>query len=127
MSMPYSAAVMHYFRQRERAGSMELNTDSVGVGQSGSISNGEVVVMQVAVDPEDNVSCVRFQVQGSVVTMAACAFAAEWLEGRSRKQAQALTAALISETLSLPRTKKHCALLVEDAVHFAMDPKKEEE
>ena len=65
---------------------------------------------------DGKVAKMRYKVRGCPYTIATFSFIAEWCEGRTVAEVQALTRASLIQTLSLPSTKAHCAAFAEDTL-----------
>ncbi len=77
---------------------------------------GDVLQLSVRVDHERVVEA-RFKAQGCPPTIACGSLVAEWLEGRSLKEASGLNAARLEQELGgLPAASRHAAALAVDAV-----------
>ena len=109
----YSAQVMEHFQRPRNAGTLENATAQV------ELTNpvcGDV--LRVAVRVESGlVAAARFKASGCVPAIACGSWLAEWMQGRTVEELQALTDKDIAEALGgLPPASRHAAQLAVDVV-----------
>ncbi|HYF98447.1 MAG TPA: iron-sulfur cluster assembly scaffold protein [Coxiellaceae bacterium] len=121
--MNYSAQVLHYFEQTQHAGSLAAGPN-IGVGEAASSSTPDVIKFFIQLEDE-HVKIMRFQANGSVLTIACAEFLAEWCEQKSLKELGELKVEVICDALDLPAIKIHTALLAIQALRNALGEKNE--
>lgn len=112
----YSDECLEHYYHPKHCGSLDSNTANVGSAQVGSVSNGEVVRLQIAVAEDGKIAHACFKAQGSCATIAAASFVCDWLQGKALEDVKNLSVEVIVSALELPSVKIHCALLALDAV-----------
>ncbi len=115
--MKYSDEVLRRVRELQRVGS--LDGEHVGTGEVGTLDEGTVVRIQVRTDG-DRITEARFKVFGCSAAIASASLVAEWLEGASRDEAEALTAERVVRRLELAPERRHVAGLVVQAARQAV-------
>ncbi len=125
----HGAQMLDHFRHPRHVGAFDGVQQSsvqgseparVYCGQAGAVQEGGLVQIQLLGTAAGRVCEARFKAYGGPETIAAASWASEWLTGKSRQQAAALSGEMISSALQLPAAKVYCALLVEDAAHAAL-------
>lgn len=120
--MAYSEKIVEYSGNPRNVGSLDRNDPTVGTGLVGSPRSGEVIKLQIKVDPETGVIAqARFRTFGSDPAIAAASLATEWLGGKTPEAALAITNGAIARELSLPPVKIHCSILAQDAIKAAVN------
>jgi len=119
--MPYSDKVMDHFTNPRNVGSLDKNAPDVGTGIVGAPECGDVMKLQIKVDPDGRIVDAKFKTFGCGSAIAASSLATEWLKGRRVEQAGELKNSDIANELSLPPVKIHCSVLAEDAVKAAIE------
>jgi len=93
----------------------------VGTGMVGAPECGDVMKLQVQVNPETGViEDAKFKTFGCGSAIASSSLATEWLKGKTVDQALAIKNTDIVNELSLPPVKIHCSVLAEDAIKAAI-------
>jgi NifU-like protein involved in Fe-S cluster formation len=116
--MRYSDEVLKRVREPQRVGALPAGVD-VGTGVSGTLEEGTVTRIDVRVGGNRIVEA-RFKVFGCSAAIASASLVAEWLEGASLDDAQALTAERVAETLRLAHEREHVARRAIEAAHLAV-------
>jgi len=91
----------------------------VGTGVAGTLQEGTVTRIDVRVTG-GRVVAARFKVFGCSAAIASASLVAEWLEGASLAEAQALTAERVVEALQLAHEREHVARRAVAAAHDAI-------
>ncbi len=86
----------------------------------GNPYHGDVIKLQIQVDPQGLIVATRFKAYGGAGTIAAGSWVAEWLEGQPLTAAGALSNHAIAAALALPPERIHCAVLAEAALQAAL-------
>ena len=114
--MAYSDKVIDHYEHPRNVGSLPKNDTNVGTGLVGAPECGDVMKLQVQINPETGViDDAKFKTFGCGSAIASSSLATEWLKGKTVDQA-------------LPPVKIHCSVLAEDAIKAAIaDYKKKRE
>ena len=119
--MAYSEKVVDHFQNPKNIGSLDKNDPSVGSALVGAPECGDVMKLQIQVDPESKeIVDAKFKTFGCGSAIASSSLATEWVKGRTLDEAFAVTNTEIVEELSLPPVKIHCSVLAEDAIKAAI-------
>jgi NifU-like protein involved in Fe-S cluster formation len=116
--MRYSDEVVRRVREPQRVGTLPAGVD-VGSGVSGTLEEGAVTRIDVRVGGNRVVEA-RFKVFGCSAAIASASLVAEWLEGASLDEAQALTAEGVAEQLQLAHEREHVARRAIEAARQAL-------
>lgn len=119
--MQYGEKVIDHFTNPRNVGSMDKSANDVGTGIVGAPECGDVLKLQIQVDPQGNIVDAKFKTFGCGSAIAASSLATEWLKGRSVEQATEIRNTDIATELSLPPVKLHCSVLAEDAIKAAIE------
>jgi len=120
--MAYSDKVLDHYNNPRNAGSLDRDDPNVGTGMVGAPECGDVMKLQLKVNPESGViEEARFKTFGCGSAIASSSLATEWLKGRTIEQALAIRNTNIVSELSLPPVKIHCSVLAEDAIRAAIN------
>jgi nitrogen fixation protein NifU and related proteins len=116
--MDYSAKVMDHFSNPRNMGSIE-NSD--GIGEVGNAKCGDIMKIYLKIEG-DRVADVKFQTFGCGAAVASSSMATELIKGRTLEEAWKLSNKAVAEALDgLPPIKMHCSMLVEEAIHEAIN------
>src|SRR3979411_183377 len=119
--MAYSNKVLDHYNHPRNVGSMDKNDPNVGTGMVGAPECGDVMKLQVKVNPETGViEDAKFKTSGCGSPTATPSRAREWLRGKTVDQALEIKNTDIVNELSLPPVKIHCSVLAEDAIKAAI-------
>jgi nitrogen fixation protein NifU and related proteins len=119
--MAYSEKVVDHYENPRNVGSFEKGDDSVGTGMVGAPACGDVMKLQIKVNPVTGViEDARFKTYGCGSAIASSSLVTEWVKGKTLDQAAALKNSEIAEELALPPVKIHCSILAEDAIKAAV-------
>jgi len=119
--MAYSNKVLDHYNNPRNVGSMDRNDPNVGTGMVGAPECGDVMKLQVKVNPETGViEDAKFKTFGCGSAIASSSLATEWIKGRKVEEALAIKNTDIVRELSLPPVKIHCSVLAEDAIKAAI-------
>jgi Fe-S cluster assembly scaffold IscU len=120
--MAYSDKVLDHYSNPRNVGSMDKNSTEVGTGLVGAPECGDVMKLQIKVNPQTNViEDAKFKTFGCGSAIASSSLATEWLRGKTVDEALAIKNTDIVNELSLPPVKIHCSVLAEDAIKAAID------
>lgn len=119
--MSYSEKVLDHADNPRNVGTLDKSDPNVGTGLVGAPACGDVMRLQIKVDPETNtIIDAKFKTFGCGSAIAASSLATEWIKGKSIEEAEALQNSAIVEELNLPPVKIHCSVLAEDAIKSAI-------
>jgi nitrogen fixation NifU-like protein len=127
--MAYSNKVIDHYENPRNVGSLPKNDATVGTGLVGAPECGDVMKLQVRVNPDTGViDDAKFKTFGCGSAIASSSLATEWLKGRTVDEALAIKNTDIVAELALPPVKIHCSVLAEDAIKAAIaDYKKKQD
>jgi len=127
--MAYSNKVIDHYENPRNVGSLPKEDPNVGTGLVGAPECGDVMKLQVKVNPETGViDDAKFKTFGCGSAIASSSLATEWLKGKTVDEALAIKNTQIVEELALPPVKIHCSVLAEDAIKAAIgDYKKKQQ
>jgi len=119
--MAYSEKVIDHYNEARNVGSLDKSDANVGTGLVGAPECGDVMKLQIQVNPETNeIVDAKFKTFGCGSAIASSSLATEWVKGKSIDQAMSIQNTEIVEELSLPPVKIHCSVLAEDAIKAAI-------
>ena len=119
--MAYSEKVIDHYSEPRNVGSLDKSDTNVGTGLVGAPECGDVMKLQIQVNPETNeIVDAKFKTFGCGSAIASSSLATEWVKGKSIDQAISIQNTEIVEELSLPPVKIHCSVLAEDAIKAAI-------
>ena len=126
--MAYSNKVIDHYENPRNVGSLPKEDPNVGTGLVGAPECGDVMKLQVKVNPETGViDDAKFKTFGCGSAIASSSLATEWLKGKTVEQALAIKNTDIVNELSLPPVKIHCSVLAEDAIKAAINDYKKKQ
>src|SRR5260370_10907985 len=127
--MSYSDKVLDHYSNPRNVGSMDKSSTEVGTGLVGAPECGDVMKLQIKVNPETNIiEDAKFKTFGCGSAIASSSLAPEWVKGKTVDEALQIKNTDILRELSLPPVKIHCSVLAEDAIKAAIvDWKKKRE
>ena len=119
--MAYSNKVLDHYNNPRNVGSFDKADVNVGTGIVGAPECGDVMKLQIKVDPQTGrIEDAKFKTFGCGSAIASSSLATEWLRGKTIDEALAIKNTAIVEELSLPPVKVHCSVLAEDAIKAAI-------
>ena len=119
--MAYSEKVVDHYEHPRNVGSFEKDDDEVGTGMVGAPASGDVMKLQIKVNPVTGViEDARFKTYGCGSAIASSSLVTEWVKGKTLDQAASIKNSEIAEELALPPVKIHCSILAEDAIKAAV-------
>ncbi|MCL4162180.1 UNVERIFIED_CONTAM: hypothetical protein GTU68_015192 [Idotea baltica] len=120
--MAYSEKVIQHYENPSNVGSFAKDEANVGTGLVGAPSCGDVMRLQIKVNPEtDIIEDAKFKTFGCLSAIAASSLATEKLKGKNISEASQIKNSEIAKELSLPPVKIHCSVLAEDAIKKAVE------
>jgi len=119
--MPYSDKVLDHYNKPRNVGSFDVKSLNVGTGLVGAPECGDVMKLQILVNPDTGViEDAKFKTFGCGSAIASSSLATEWLKGKTVDEAMGIKNTAIVEELALPPVKVHCSVLAEDAIKAAI-------
>lgn len=119
--MAYGEKVLDHYEHPRNVGSLDKNADNVGTGIVGAPECGDVMKLQIQVDPATGkITDAKFKTFGCGSAIASSSLATEWVKGKTVDEALAIKNTEIVQELSLPPVKIHCSVLAEDAIKSAI-------
>jgi nitrogen fixation protein NifU and related proteins len=120
--MAYSEKVIEHYSHPRNVGTLDKSQNNVGTGLVGAPECGDVMRLQIQVNPETGmIEDAKFKTFGCGSAIASSSLATEWLKGKSIEEAMTIDNMDIVEELALPPVKIHCSVLAEDAIHAAIN------
>ncbi|MBL0720729.1 Fe-S cluster assembly scaffold IscU [Piscinibacter sp. Jin2] len=120
--MAYSDKVIDHYENPRNVGSFAKGDEDVGTGMVGAPACGDVMKLQIRVNPETGlIEDAKFKTYGCGSAIASSSLVTEWVKGKSLDEALSIKNTHIAEELALPPVKIHCSILAEDAIKAAVD------
>jgi len=120
--MAYSEKVVEHYENPRNVGSFAKGDEDVGTGMVGAPACGDVMKLQIKVNPSTGViEDARFKTYGCGSAIASSSLVTEWVKGKTLDQAASIKNSQIAEELALPPVKIHCSILAEDAIKAAVE------
>jgi nitrogen fixation NifU-like protein len=119
--MAYSDKVIDHYENPRNVGGFDGADAAVGTGMVGAPACGDVMKLQIRVNPQTGViEDARFKTYGCGSAIASSSLVTEWVKGKTLEQALTIKNTAIAEELALPPVKIHCSILAEDAIKAAV-------
>jgi len=120
--MAYSEKVVEHYENPRNVGSFDKGDDTVGTGMVGAPACGDVMKLQIKVNPVTGlIEDAKFKTYGCGSAIASSSLVTEWVKGKSLDEALTIKNTQIAEELALPPVKIHCSILAEDAIKAAVN------
>ncbi|MBZ5522017.1 MAG: Fe-S cluster assembly scaffold IscU [Acidobacteriia bacterium] len=120
--MAYSNKVLDHYTNPRNVGTLDKSSTDVGTGLVGAPECGDVMRLQIKVNPETHViEDAKFKTFGCGSAIASSSLATEWIQGRTVDDALKISNTDIVKELALPPVKIHCSVLAEDAIRAAIN------
>ena len=119
--MAYSSKVIDHYENPRNVGAFDKNDEAVGTGMVGAPACGDVMKLQIKVNPATGlIEDAKFKTYGCGSAIASSSLVTEWVKGKSLDEALTIKNTHIAEELALPPVKIHCSILAEDAIKAAV-------
>mgnify|MGYP003114767638 FL=1 len=119
--MAYSKQLIDHYENPRNVGSMDKEDPNVGTGLVGAPACGDVMKLQIKVDPETKtITDAKFKTFGCGSAIASSSLITEMVKGKNTDEATKIRNTDIATTLALPPVKIHCSVLAEDAIKAAI-------
>jgi len=103
----YHERVLDHYSKPRNVGSMDKNASDVGTGLVGAPACGDVMKLQIKVDPNTNtISDVKFKTFGCGSAIASSSYLTELVRGMTLDQASKVKNTEIAKELCLPPVKR---------------------
>ncbi|MBK8173124.1 MAG: Fe-S cluster assembly scaffold IscU [Sandaracinaceae bacterium] len=120
--MAYSTKVIEHYENPRNVGTLDKEDENVGTGLVGAPACGDVMRLQLKINPETEVvEDAKFKTFGCGSAIASSSLVTEWVKGKTITEAMKLSNTQIVEELNLPPVKIHCSVLAEDAIKSAIE------
>ena len=120
--MAYSEKVVDHYENPRNVGSFDKGDDDVGTGMVGAPACGDVMKLQIKVNPQTGlIEDAKFKTYGCGSAIASSSLVTEWIKGKSLDEALTIKNTHIAHELALPPVKIHCSILAEDAIKAAVN------
>ena len=119
--MAYSKQVVDHYENPRNVGSMDKDDPEVGTGLVGAPECGDVMKLQLKINPDGLIEDAKFKTFGCGSAIASSSLATEWVKGKTIDEALKIRNMDIVEELALPPVKIHCSVLAEDAIKQAIE------
>jgi len=117
----YHEKVIDHYERPRNVGSMSKADGDVGTGLVGAPACGDVMKLQIRVDPtSQRISDVKFKTFGCGSAIASSSYLTELVQGMTLEEASRIRNTEIAKELCLPPVKLHCSMLAEDAIKSAI-------
>ncbi|KAI4190318.1 MAG: hypothetical protein LQ346_004942 [Caloplaca aetnensis] len=117
----YHEKVLDHYSKPRNVGSLPKNDNSVGTGLVGAPACGDVMKLQIRVDPKtERIEEVKFKTFGCGSAIASSSYLTELVRGMTLEDAGKVRNTEIARELCLPPVKLHCSMLAEDAIKSAI-------
>ena len=125
--MAYSKEVVDRFEgvlnspKQFSVGKYDPKDPRVATGITGAPSCGDVMKLQLKINPDDNrILGVKFKTYGCGSAIASSSMFVDMLQGVTIEEARQIKDKDIAKALDLPPIKLHCSVLAEEAIHAAL-------
>ena len=119
--MAYSKQLIDHYENPRNVGSMDKQDPNVGTGLVGAPACGDVMKLQIKVNPKTKViEDAKFKTFGCGSAIASSSLITELVKGKATDEATKIRNTDIATTLALPPVKIHCSVLAEDAIKAAI-------
>lgn len=106
--MSYSEKVLEHFNNPKNVGSLDKNDPDVGTGLVGSPACGDLLKLQIKVNPDTNIiEDAKFKAFGCGSAISASSLITEMIIGKTLEQAEQIKNSTIVDELNLPPVKIH--------------------
>lgn len=120
--MAYSEKVLDHYENPQNVGTLDKDDVNVGTGLVGAPACGDVLRLQIKVNPETKIiEDAKFKTYGCGSAIASSSLVSEWVKGKTIDEAGEIKNSDIAEELALPPVKIHCSILAEDAIKAAIE------
>ncbi|MES2607349.1 MAG: Fe-S cluster assembly scaffold IscU [Pseudomonadota bacterium] len=119
--MAYSSKVIEHYENPHNVGTLNKEDPTVGTGLVGAPACGDVMRLQIKVNPNGTIEDAKFKTFGCGSAIASSSVVTDWIKGKNLDEALEVKNTEIASYLALPPVKIHCSVLAEDAIRAAID------
>ena len=120
--MAYTDKVLEHYERPKNVGSFTKDESDVGTGVVGAPECGDVMKLQLKINPETEViEDAKFKTFGCGSAIASSSYVTELVKGKTISEAYSIKNSEIAKELSLPPVKIHCSVLAEDAIKATVE------
>ena len=120
--MAYSKKLLDHYENPRNVGSLNKESKEVGTGLVGAPACGDVMKLQIKVNPLTNIiEDTKFKTFGCGSAIASSSYATQYIKNMNLDEAKNVNNATIAKYLKLPPVKLHCSMLAEDAIKMAIN------
>jgi len=114
----YSDKVMEHFLSPHNVGKIDSPD---GVGHVGNPACGDIMELYIKVE-DGRIADAKFMTFGCGAAIATSSMVTDMVIGKTVEEAREVTNAAVTEALGgLPKIKRHCSVLAEQALNAALD------
>ena len=95
--MQYSEKLMDHYEHPRNVGTLDKDEKDVGTGMVGAPACGDVMRLQIKVNPEGIIEDAKFKTYGCGSAIASSSLVTEWVKGKSLDEAMKLSNEQIAE------------------------------
>ena len=118
----YHDNIIDHYENPRNVGSFPKNDKNIGTGLVGAPACGDVMKLQIKVDPKTSkIIESKFKTFGCGSAIASSSVVTEWIKGKTIEDAAKTKNSDIVAHLKLPPVKLHCSMLAEDAIKAAVN------
>lgn len=115
--MRYNDKINEYYKNLKNIGNLDKKDPDVVRGKSGSASCGDLMTLDIKVDPKTQVILdAKIKIFGCMSAIASSSCLAEMIIGKTIEEAKKITNKEIADKLDLPPIKAHCSVLAEETI-----------
>ena len=120
--MAYGKKVLDHYENPRNVGTLDKEDKSVGTGMVGAPACGDVMKLQIKVNPLTNIiEDAKFKTFGCGSAIASSSYATQYIKNMNLEEAKNVNNSTIAKHLKLPPVKLHCSMLAEDAIKNAIN------
>ena len=117
----YSNAVNDHYTNPSNVGKFKKDEKNIGTGLVGAPACGDVMKLQIKVDPKTNkIIDAKFKTFGCGSAIASSSYATEMIKNKTIDEAIKINNITKAKDLNLPPVKLHCSMLAEDSIKAAI-------
>lgn len=114
----YNEKIIYYFENLNHNGEFSADIKNIYTGKAGHERNGDVVQIQLHIE-NNKIMDAKFKAYGTVVTIAAAAWLTTFVIDKSLEETDSISAAFITNTLSISTLHLYSAVICSDALKQA--------
>ncbi|MBE2294990.1 MAG: iron-sulfur cluster assembly scaffold protein [Phycisphaerales bacterium] len=115
-----SPSAWEHFTHPHNVGALDSDAPDVATARVGEPVSGEILQLQLRIDAGETIAAAYFKAYGSAWLIACGSLLTERIQQRTLTEAAQFLHDELVETLSVPPTKRYCAVLAETALKAAL-------